>query len=286
MNELISEARGVVGFSKLHEKAFIGDGVAIGRDVEIAAGAIVLGPTQIGEGCRISAGCLIDPGMGGDKARVILEDDVEVGAGAIIAAPVRVSKGARIQPGSVVTREVPPHAIISGNPAQIIGYTLSERVDDTSRFALDPGQSGVVRTGVTGVTVHRLPKILDLRGNLTVGEFSRSVPFAPKRYFMVFGVPNAEVRGEHAHRSCEQFLVCASGQCSVVADDGDRRQEFVLDDPSLGLHLPALTWGVQYKYSRDAVLLVFASEYYDVDEYIRDYDEFRQLAAGRPVPEA
>lgn len=98
---------------------------------------------------------------------------------------------------------------------------------------------------------------------------------------MVFGVPNAEIRGEHAHRTCHQFLICAHGSCAVVADDGHVREEFLLDDPSLGLHLPPLTWGIQYKYSADAVLLVFASEYYDAGEYIRDYGEFLQLTADR-----
>jgi hypothetical protein len=133
---------------------------------------------------------------------------------------------------------------------------------------------------VRGVTLHRFPRIFDLRGNLTVGEFGSSVPFLPKRYFIVFDVPNVEVRGEHAHRSCAQFLVCVRGQCSVVADDGTRREEFLLDDPSLGLYLPPMTWGIQYKYSADGVLLVFASELYESAEYIRDYDEFRQLVAG------
>jgi hypothetical protein len=101
---------------------------------------------------------------------------------------------------------------------------------------------------------------------------------------MVFGVPNAEVRGEHAHRTCHQFLICAHGSCSVVADDGHVRDEFELNDPSIGLHLPPLTWGIQYKYSHDAVLLVFASEFYDAAEYIRSYSEFMDLVAHRKAP--
>jgi hypothetical protein len=63
-----------------------------------------------------------------------------------------------------------------------------------------------------------------------------------------------------------------------VADDGEHREEFVLDKPSLGLYLPPLTWAVQYKYTDDAVLLVFASDRYNPQDYIRDYDEFRRLA--------
>jgi dTDP-4-dehydrorhamnose 3,5-epimerase-like enzyme len=113
-----------------------------------------------------------------------------------------------------------------------------------------------------------------LRGDLSVGEFQRDVPFAPQRYFIVWGVPNREVRGEHAHRKCHQFLVCVRGSCSVVADDGEHRAEVVLDGPQRGLYLPPLTWGIQYKHSVDAILLVFASDHYDSGDYIREYGQF------------
>jgi UDP-2-acetamido-3-amino-2,3-dideoxy-glucuronate N-acetyltransferase len=73
-------------------------------------------------------------------------------------------------------------------------------------------------------------------------------------------------------------LVAVKGSVSVVADDGHAREEFVLDQPHLGLHLPAMTWGIQYRYSPDAVLLVFASEYYDPADYVRDYATFLELA--------
>ena len=126
------------------------------------------------------------------------------------------------------------------------------------------------------------PCMPDIRGSLTVGEFERSVPFQARRYFMVFDVPSVETRGEHAHHTCHQFLVCVRGQLSVVADDGTNREEFVLDRPDLGLHLPPRVWGIQYKYSADAVLLVFASHYYDADDYIRDYDQFLGLVGARP----
>jgi dTDP-4-dehydrorhamnose 3,5-epimerase-like enzyme len=136
---------------------------------------------------------------------------------------------------------------------------------------------------VSGVTVHRLPFVEDMRGNLTVGEFERSVPFAVKRYFMVFDVPSAEVRGEHAHRKCHQFLICARGSVSVVVDDGTHREEIALDAPNVGIYVPPLVWAVQYRYSRDAILLVFASEYYESADYIRDYAQFL-VEAGRRAP--
>ena len=122
-----------------------------------------------------------------------------------------------------------------------------------------------------------LPNVLDPRGNLSVGEFGRQIPFDVKRYFLVYQVPLVEVRGEHAHRECHQFLVCVRGRISVIGDNGFRREEHVLDRSDIGFYMPPMTWGTQYKYSPDAVLLVFASHYYDNADYIRDYDEFRKI---------
>ena len=87
------------------------------------------------------------------------------------------------------------------------------------------------------------------------------------------------MRGEHAHRACEQFLVCLRGSVSVLVDDGHDRARVVLDRPRpRPATCPPMVWGTQYKYSADAVLLVLASQPYDDDDYIRDYDEFIQLA--------
>jgi hypothetical protein len=115
---------------------------------------------------------------------------------------------------------------------------------------------------------------VDLRGTLSAAEFPTHLPFEPKRCFLVFDVPGKEVRGEHAHRLCQQFLVCARGSLSVVVDDGAKTEEVRLDRPDLGLYIPPLIWAVQYKYSSDALLLVLASHPYDPSDYIRDYDEF------------
>lgn len=264
--------------SRIAEGTTLGPGVALGNDVNVAEGAILV-HAVIGDNVEIGPGAML---CGNAGATLRVEPGVVIMAGAVVSAPVVIATGARIQPGAVVVRDVPPHAIVTGNPAQIIGYTVSS--DGDAPVSVDASGSNrdasVTPTLVRGVTLHRFPKILDLRGNLTVGEFGRTVPFEPKRYFMVFGVPNAEIRGEHAHRECKQFLLCTQGRCSVVADDGHHREEFLLDDPSVGLYLPPLTWGVQYKYSPDAVLLVFASHYYDSAEYIRSYQEFRTLTAG------
>jgi dTDP-4-dehydrorhamnose 3,5-epimerase-like enzyme len=118
-----------------------------------------------------------------------------------------------------------------------------------------------------------------MRGSLSVGEFDKHLPFIPKRYFVVFDVPSKEVRGEHAHRTLHEFLVCVHGSLSVVLDDGTQRDEVQLSSPTVGLHIPPMVWTIQYKFSRDAVLLVLASENYVAGDYIREYGEFLEATA-------
>jgi hypothetical protein len=117
----------------------------------------------------------------------------------------------------------------------------------------------------------------DDRGLLIVGD---PLPFPVRRIFTVQGVPTGSDRGIHAHRSCEQLLVCLQGSVVAMVDDGAREQSVLLDDPAVALYMPALTWGTQRDYSPDAVLLVLASDEYDVGDYIDDYAEFQRLAGA------
>lgn len=202
-----------------------------------------------------------------------------IGANATILPGVQIGQHAMIGAGAVVTRSVPPYAIVMGNPARITGYVDSARhprssPGDASAF---PAEPGVVASAVRGVTLHRLRQVSDLRGSLSVGEFPDDIPFEVRRYFLTYDVPGAETRGEHAHLSCHQFLICVKGSVAVVMDDGTRRQEFLLDRPELGVHMPPMVWGIQYKYSADAVLLVFASHHYDSADYVREYGRFLAL---------
>ena len=127
---------------------------------------------------------------------------------------------------------------------------------------------------VKGASLHRLKRFSDPRGNLIVGERGAGLPFVPRRYFFVCDVSSGQVRGEHAHRELEQFLVCVRGQCTVIVDDGERREELVLNDPTVGLYVAPMVWAVQHGYSADGMLLVLASAEYDPGDYIRDYGEF------------
>lgn len=244
---------------------------------------------QLWDGLRIADDVFIGPNVtfSNDKVprsrerpaeflQTHIEAGASIGAGATILPGIQIGRNAMVGAGAVVTRSVPPNAIVVGNPARITGYVDS--AGDRIQASQD-GERTFESVPVSGpAVIHQLPRISDMRGNLSVGEFERSVPFDAKRYFLVFDVPSVETRGEHAHKACHQFLVCVRGSVNVVADDGRDRQEYVLDRPEKGLHLPPMVWGIQYKYSPDAVLLVFASHYYDADDYIRDYEQFRHLA--------
>lgn len=134
---------------------------------------------------------------------------------------------------------------------------------------------------VRGVRLIELTSITGDNGSLIVGEAPTSLPFVASRIFTLLDIPAGEIRGTHAHRECEQFLICMRGSVTAIVDDGRTRSEVVLDRPSLGLYMPALTWGTQYEYSADAVLVVLASHPYDADDYIHDFDEFTALTAER-----
>jgi UDP-2-acetamido-3-amino-2,3-dideoxy-glucuronate N-acetyltransferase len=127
---------------------------------------------------------------------------------------------------------------------------------------------------MNSLTTIALPLIEDDRGKLSFGEIGGQLPFIPKRYFLVFDTGAGTVRGGHAHRRCGQFLIAVAGTVVVATDDGSERQEHRLDRPELGLHVPAGIWAEQHYLSDDARLLVLASEAYDPEEYISDYEEY------------
>jgi dTDP-4-dehydrorhamnose 3,5-epimerase-like enzyme len=132
-----------------------------------------------------------------------------------------------------------------------------------------------------GARLVELTSIVADNGSLVVGELPEQLPFVVQRFFTLFDVPAGEIRGTHAHRECEQFLVCMRGSVTALVDDGTAKEEVVLDRPSVGLYMPPLTWGAQHRYSPDAVLVVFASHPYDADDYIHDYEEFKGLSSAR-----
>ena len=281
-------------------------GAVIGKNVNICAQCFIENDVVIGDRVTVKSGVYLWDG-------VRLEDDVfvgpnvtftndkfprskqylanplvtrveagaTIGGGAVVLPGLVVGRGAMVGAGAVVTKSVPPYAIVTGSPARITGYVenaaSAKPGGRPSLPSVPVSANSAEPVGVGAVALHRMKFVQDMRGNLSVGEFEKDIPFPAKRYFLVFDVPSEKTRGEHAHRNCHQFLICVKGSCAVVVDDGISRCEILLDSPDIGLHLPPMTWGIQYKYSADAVLLVFTSHYYDAADYIRSYAEFVSL---------
>jgi acetyltransferase-like isoleucine patch superfamily enzyme/dTDP-4-dehydrorhamnose 3,5-epimerase-like enzyme len=210
-----------------------------------------------------------------EMLKTIVKRGASIGAGATILPGLVIGEKAMIGAGAVLTHHAPPYSKLVGNPARITGYVDVKPEAPAPKLIDYAGNPAVI--GLGEAFIHRLPHVEDLRGSLSFGETFRNVPFEIRRYFLVHGVQDERIRGEHAHRHLHQFLVCVAGRCNVVTDDGRHRHEVVLDSPSKGLHIPPMVWATQYKFSADAVLLVLASEYYDAQEYIRDYDEYLNL---------
>ncbi len=113
------------------------------------------------------------------------------------------------------------------------------------------------------------------RGNITVVENGRTVPFDAKRIFYLYDIPGGSERGGHAHHEAWQFIVAASGSFSVQLDDGRVKRTFQLNRPYQGLLVPPGIWNILSDFSSGSVCLVLASEKYDEADYIRNYEEFR-----------
>lgn len=267
------------------------DGVFIENDVRLGDNVTVKCGVQLWDGVTLESDVFVGPNATFTNdlrprskiyperfERTVVERGASIGANATILPGIRIGRDAMIGAGAVVTRPVPPNAIVVGNPAKIVGYTGTGAAAIISDSPTALPKAGVYPSTVRGVQTHILDEYSDMRGSLSVGEFEKSVPFLPKRYFLVYDVPTAETRGEHAHLRCHQFLIAVKGSLRVVADDGEKREQFILDRATFGLYLPPMTWGIQYKYSDDAVLLVFASDFYDAGDYVRDYAAFVELS--------
>lgn len=124
------------------------------------------------------------------------------------------------------------------------------------------------------IVLTEIPKIGDARGNLSVVEELRGVPFKIRRVYWTYDVPSGGERGGHAHKRLRQFLIALSGSFTVTLDDGRERRTFLLNHPYQGLLIDTCVWRTLDDFSSGAVCLVLASELYDESDYIYDYQEF------------
>ena len=134
--------------------------------------------------------------------------------------------------------------------------------------------------GIDQCKLVQLPKVSDVRGNLTFIEGERHVPFELRRVYYLYDVPGGETRGGHGHRQLEQLFIAVAGSFSITVDDGSDRKTFTLNRSYIGLYMPRMIWRELSDFSSGAVCLVLASEFYNEADYYRSYDDFLAAARG------
>ena len=126
-----------------------------------------------------------------------------------------------------------------------------------------------------------LPKILDNRGNLSFFESPRQLPFEIARTYWIYDVPGGETRGSHAFKEQQEFIVALSGSFDVVLHDGNEEIKFSLNRSYYGVFIPKMYWRRLENFSTNALALIVSDKHFDEQDYIRDFEEFKQLRNGQ-----
>ena len=260
---------------------FIENQVVIGNKVTIKSGV------QIWDGVTLEDEVFVGPNVSftNDKfprskkhqkkvLQTIIRRGASISSGAIILPGIEVGENAMIGAGAVVTNNVPANAIVKGNPGRITGYVDSSQIDVAQNYSSIEGEVSNTLIDVKGVEIITLKTFSDIRGNIAIANIKDDISFVPKRFYMIYGVPSKETKGQYALKTCHQFITCARGSCKILLDDGKNRKEILLDSPRFGLYIQPKVWVSQYRFSEDALLSVFASEEYNPEDYIRNYSEF------------
>ncbi len=130
---------------------------------------------------------------------------------------------------------------------------------------------------IKDVKIIELPKFADPRGNLSFAEQNNHIPFEIKRTYWIYDVPGGEDRGGHAFKENQEVVIALSGAFDVVVDDGLNKKTFSLNRSYYGLYIPAGLWRTMENFSTNSLALEFGSKHYDVNDYVRDYDEFLKM---------
>lgn len=269
-SEQIGSGTRVWAFAHILPGAIIGsdcnvcDGVFIENDVVVGDRVTIKCGVQLWDGIRVEDDVFIgpnatftnDPNPRSKQRRspfvTTIREGASIGANATILPGVEIGRMAMVGAGAVVTHDVGDWDVVVGNPARILPPA--------------PPRPYVMQ----------LRTAKDRRGELAVVEHL-DLPFEPLRTFVIHSVPTPSIRGEHAHRTCHQFLVCINGSVKIETVGKLVDTQTDLTSPESGLYIPPMHWAVLSNFSDDAVLLVLASHPYDENDYIRDYDEFEEL---------
>lgn len=130
---------------------------------------------------------------------------------------------------------------------------------------------------LNGANIIQLPKNFDRRGNLSVVEELKNIPFEIKRTYWIYDVPGGEVRGGHAYRNNQEFIIALSGSFDVILDNGQIRTTYSLNRSYYGLYVPKGVWRQMVNFSTNSLALIMASIPFDSGDYIYDYEQFKEL---------
>ncbi|MET3035639.1 FdtA/QdtA family cupin domain-containing protein [Chryseobacterium sp. NRRL B-14859] len=125
-----------------------------------------------------------------------------------------------------------------------------------------------------------LPKILDKRGNLSFYEYPGQIPFEIARTYWIYDVPGGEVRGSHAFKDQQEFIVALSGSFDIVLHDGESEQRFSLNRSYYGLYIPKMYWRKMENFSTNSLALIVSDRTYNEADYIRDFEQFKKMKNG------
>ncbi|WP_395623760.1 sugar 3,4-ketoisomerase [Sphingomonas daechungensis] len=161
---------------------------------------------------------------------------------------------------------------------------MPSRSGDAPSLGAELGVDGVLLKQILpNCALHEHRVSGDDRGSLISLQTTAEIPFEIKRVYVVYDTKPLVERGHHAHKSLEQWIVCVAGSCMFTVDDGIERREVLLDNPNKGLHIGNGIWREMRHFAPGTALVVLASTLYDLEDYIRDYDDFLAYARGEMV---
>lgn len=261
------------------------DHVFVENDVTVGDRVTVKSGVQLWDGVRLDDDVFVGPNATFTNDRYprskvypekFLQTHVRhgasIGANATILPGLTIGERAMIAAGSVVTRDVPARVLVQGNPGRDTAFLDADHIE---AGALDRSKGPYDL--LKGASLHAISPKDDQRGALVVAEFD-DLPFTPKRFFSLSGVPTGASRGHHAHLRCAQFLMLLSGEVTALVDDGHKRIALRMTSPGDALHIAPGIWGGLLGFAPSTTLAILASDSFDEADYVRDYRTFIRSA--------
>lgn len=252
------------------DHVFIENDVVLGNNITIKCGV------QVWDGITIEDNAFIGPNVTftndpyprskkypDEYSKTLVRNGASIGANATILPGLNIGKKAMIGAGAVVTTDVPDYAIVTGNPARVIGFSEARNSIDQS-------------SQINGIKYIDFSHNVDARGTLVFGETDQHLPFAPERFFYLTDLKDGKYRANHAHRVCTQIFLNLRGSTKIFIHNHTQKEIHTLREGQ-GLIVPPLHWVVCFNSSPNDLIMVLNSHKYDKKDYIQCSDEFSRM---------